>query len=123
MQDVKSMEYKVKKKKNSLFVKHNKCPYCTYNCDSAFMNPIDPDYKESNKPVPGNVSFCLMCGEPSRWDHDMKLIKFDLNTIPDILERNRIKLLGMHIHTFWEQNPCKDGRREKYLKIMDKKSK
>lgn len=101
------------KKKNRDFVKRNKCPYCTYPCDSA--SQIDGKHK----PSVGDLSFCLMCCEPSTWDVSMRLIKFDLNSIHDLLERNRIKSLGFKIHDYWEQNPCKDGRREKYLKIMD----
>lgn len=109
---------KKSKKKNKDFVKRNRCPYCTYPCDSA--TTID---KYENKPEVGDVSFCLMCCEPSTWDSNMKLIKFDLDSIPDLLERNRIKLLGMKVNTFWEDNPPDDGRRNMYLKLMDRRNK
>jgi hypothetical protein len=62
-----------------------------------------------------------MCCEPATWDASMRLIKYDLNSIPDLLERNRIKLLGMRMEEFWQTNPDKDGRRTKYLKIMDER--
>lgn len=51
----------------------------------------------------------------------MKLVKFDLNSIPNILERTRIKMLGIKVREFWDTHPDTDGRREKYLKIMDKR--
>jgi hypothetical protein len=76
----------------------------------------------NDKPEPGSISFCLMCCEPATWDESMKLVKFDLNSIPDIIERNRIKLLGMRVNEFWETHPDTDGRRAMYLKLMDKRS-
>jgi hypothetical protein len=94
-------------------VKKNKCPYCTYPCDRASM------VRGKEKPRPGSLSFCLMCCELSEWDKNMKLQKFDINSIPDLIERNKIKSLGMHMIDFWEQKPDTTGRREKYLKIMD----
>jgi hypothetical protein len=103
--------------KNKYFVKRNICPYCTYPCDSAAMIDIDGD----DKPEPGSINFCLMCCEPSTWDENMKLVKFDLNYIEDIIERNRIKLLGIRINEFWETNPDKSGRRAMYLKRMDQR--
>lgn len=107
-----------KKKKNKEFVKRNRCPYCTYLCGSyTFIG------KTKEKPKVGDISFCLMCCEPCTWDSKMKLVKFDLDSIPDLLERNRIKLLGLKVNTFWEENPDKDGRREMYLKLMDRRNK
>lgn len=103
-------------KKNKNFVKRNLCPYCTYPCDSASM------IKGQGRPHPGCISFCLMYCQPAAWNAEMKLIKFDLDSIPDLLERNRIKVLGIKIEQFWEENPDKDGRRAKYLKIMDEKN-
>lgn len=103
------------KKKNKEFVKRNRCPYCTYPCDSA------TNLDENERPEPGCISFCLMCCEPAVWDGNMKLVKFDLNSIPNILERTRIKMLGIKVREFWDTHPDTDGRREKYLKIMDKR--
>jgi hypothetical protein len=100
--------------KNINFIKKNICPHCTYPCDSATM------IKGEDKPRPGCLSFCLMCCEPSVFDDNMKLIKFDLNTITDIIERNRIKVLGMRVHEFWDIHPDTDGQRAMYLKKMDK---
>jgi hypothetical protein len=64
-------------------------------------------------PEPGNLSFCLMCTEASVWDNKMKLIKFDLNSIEDLVERVRIKRLKTEMELFWEQNP--DPRRDRYV--------
>lgn len=105
------------KRKNKNFVKRNRCPYCTYPCDSAFMQD---DKYDKEKPTVGDISFCMMCCEPSQWDANMKLVKFDLNKIPDLIERNRIKVLGMRVQEFWDKNPDKTGRRNRYLKILDK---
>lgn len=105
----------MKKRKNKDFVKRNRCPYCTYPCDSATM------IKGKDKPEPGSISFCLMCCEPSTWDESMRLIKFDLNSIPDIIERNRIKVLGLRVSEYWDLNPDRDGRRAMYLKRMDQR--
>ena len=110
------------KKKNSFFVKKNKCPYCLYPCDSAFLDPNDPHKKGGDVPEPGDVSFCLMCCSSMTWDKNMKLQKFDLNSIEDMVERVRIKMVGHRVHEFWDKNPDKSGRREKYLKIMDKRN-
>ena len=104
------------KKKNKDFVKRNYCPYCTYPCDSAMM------LEGKDKPTPGSISFCLMCCEPSVWNEKMDLIKFNLNSIIDIIDRNRVKLFGMKVSDFWLTHPDTDGRRAKYLKIMDKKN-
>jgi hypothetical protein len=105
------------KKKNKNYVRPNRCPYCTYYCDSA----ADP--YEKDRPKMGDLSFCLMCCEPSQFDQNMKLIKYDLNLIPDLLERNRIKLMGVKMHEWWERHADKDriAKRDKYLKIMDRK--
>jgi hypothetical protein len=110
---------KTKKKKNRNFVKENICPYCTYPCESA--GGIDG--AERSKPHPGCISFCLMCCRAATWDANMKLVKFDLNSIPNLLERNRIKRLGFHIEEFWEKNPeLESERRNRYLKIMEERN-
>lgn len=110
---------KTKKKKNRNFVKKNLCPYCTYPCESA--GGIG-EYR-ADKPYPGCLSFCLMCCNPATWDANMKLVKFDLNSIPNLLERNRIKLLGLKMQEFWEQNPhLESERRNNYLKIMEERN-
>ena len=106
-----------KSKKNKDFIKRNRCPYCTYLCDSATM------LKGNDKPSPGAISFCLMCCEPGTWDKNMKIVKFDLNSITDIIERNKIKLVGMKMNEFWDTHPDTDGRRAMYLKLMDKRCK
>lgn len=107
------MSQKVPMKTTKL--KRNRCPYCTYPCDAATM------IKGDDQPHPGCISFCMMCCEPSMWDEKMKLVKFNLNSIPDLIERNRIKLLGMMVNEFWETHPDTDGRRAMYLKLMDKR--
>lgn len=110
---------KTKKRKNKHFVKENICPYCTYPCESA--NGIGEHSVE--KPHPGCISFCLMCCSAAQWDVNMKLVKFDLNSIQNILERNRVKLLGMKIEQFWDENPdIEPDRRNRYLRIMEKRN-
>ena len=71
---------------NDDYVKKNVCPYCTYPCDSA--TSID---KKRYKPEVGSLSFCLMCCEPSEFNEEMDLVKFDLNSIDDLIERNKLK--------------------------------
>ena len=102
-------------KKNKNFVKRNRCPYCTAPCDFATQ------IQGKDSPRPGCISFCFMCCQPLTWNEKMKLIKFDLNSIPDLFERSRIRALGWKIERYWEDNPDKDGRREKYLKIFDER--
>lgn len=99
---------------NDYFVKKNICPYCTYPCDSAGSLG-----KEKDRPEAGSISYCLMCCEPSIFDPEMNLVKFDLNSIEDLIERNRLKVLQIRMEEFWQFNPDKDGRRKKYLKIKD----
>ena len=101
------------KEKNKYFVKPNNCPYCTYPCESADMIGGD------EKPQPGDISFCLMCGEASKWDENMTFVKFDIDSITDIIDRIRLKNLKMQFDSFWEAHPDKDGRREMYLKKKD----
>ncbi len=96
-------------------VKKSKCPYCTYICDGAL--PADNDCK----PSPGDISFCLMCCNSNTWDDNMKLIKFDLNSISDLVERNRLKIIGVRMNEFWDKSPDKHNIREIYLKKMDQK--
>lgn len=99
--------------KNKYFVKKNECPYCTYPCDSA--DSINHDHR----PQPGHLSYCMMCGNVSQWDENMNFVKFDIDSITDIVERNRLKSLRIDIERFWEENPDKDGRRTMYLNKMD----
>ena len=95
--------------------KPNNCPYCGYFCDAAMM-------QEDEKQVPeaGDLSFCLMCCEPSIFGDDMKLQKFDLNSISDIVERNRLKGMQVKMEMFWDANPDTTGRRDQFLKARDK---
>jgi hypothetical protein len=104
---------------NKEFVKKNNCPYCTYFSDSAGMLGGD------DRPQPGDLTFCIMCSQPSQYDETMTLIKFDLNSIRDIKERVRLKAIQQGFDDFYEHHPeaSKDKelleRREHYLKIMD----
>lgn len=109
-------------KKNKYFVKKNKCPYCTYPCESAIMSEKNPD-KNEEIPSPGDLSFCLMCCNASKWDNNMKLIKFDLESIPDLFDRIKVKDIGMRMEEWWDKNHSTNDRREHYLKIMDKRCK
>lgn len=104
-------------KKNPEFVKNNICTYCTYHCESATM------INSKEGPEPGDLSFCFMCCQPSQWDEQMNMIKFDLNTIDDIIERNKVKLISLKMQEFWELHPDNTGRREKYLKVYDEQTK
>lgn len=60
---------------------------------------------ETLTPVPGNLSLCLMCCELSQFDPDMKLVKFDINMIPDIVVRVDIKAQQNNMRLFWEEHP------------------
>lgn len=104
--------------KNKNFVKDNTCPYCTYPC------PLVANIKSGRRPIPGNLAFCLMCLNASIFDKEMHLIKFDLNSITDLIERNRLKVLQLKMRSFWD-NDFHDShvikRREKYLAILDSK--
>lgn len=101
--------------KNKEYIKPNICPYCTYPCDSAGGIGEFEGYKPSS----GDLSFCLMCSMPSIFDDEMTLVKFDLNSIKDLVERNRLKAIQFRCNEFWDHHPDKDGRRKKYLEIME----
>ncbi len=106
------------KKKNKHFVGKNKCAYCTYSMDSAgILGNADATANA------GDLAFCLMCCNALQFDGDMKLIKFDIDSIPGLLERNRIKGIQFKMIEFWDKNPSKAEKREKYLKIMDSRHK
>lgn len=80
--------------------KPNNCPYCGYFCDAAEM------LEDKNAiPYPGDLSFCFMCSEAMQFDENMNLIKFDLNSIDDIVERNRLKMLQVKMRRFWDECP------------------
>ena len=96
--------------------KPNNCPYCGYFCDAATFSG-----EGKKAPKSGDLSFCLMCLGPSEFDKNMKMIKFDLNSIDDIVERNRLKGMQIKMEEFWEINPDKSGRREKFLKERDRR--
>lgn len=98
------------------FRKKNVCPYCGYNTNRAQM--IEDD---NAVPEPEDLSFCLMCCEYSQFDTDFNLIEFDLNSITDSVERNRLKINKIKMESFWEKNPDKTGRRDKYLKELDRR--
>ena len=104
---------------NKEFVKKNNCPYCTYESDSATM------IGGNRKPSPGDLTFCLMCSQPSQFDDTMTLVKFDLDSVTDINERIRLKSIQAKCDDFWESHPeaSKDKeflkKREHFLKIMD----
>lgn len=94
--------------------KDNNCPYCGYFCDAATM-PND----NKQKPTVGDLSFCLMCCEPSQFDKNMKLIKFDINSIHELEEIKRLTNVKKKMELFWVFYPDKSGRREVYLKSKD----
>lgn len=99
---------------NNGFRRKNNCPYCGYFCDAHQM--IED---ERIAPQVGDLTFCLMCCEPSQFDNDMKMEKFDLNSIDDISERNRLKGIKINMENFWKEHPHISFKREKY--IRDKK--
>ena len=86
--------------KDNNFRKENKCPYCGYFCDAAQMLE-DP----SAIPTPGDLTFCIMCTEASQFDKDLNMIKFDINSIEDLIERNRIKGIQVKMGLFWDEHP------------------
>lgn len=102
-----------KKIKNN-YLKSNNCPYCGYFCDSATM--ID---KKRSIPKVGDLSFCLMCCGSIQFGKDMKLTKFDLNSIKNINERVRLKAIQSKMELFWELNPDKDENRVHFLNVRD----
>lgn len=89
--------------------KKNNCPYCGYFCDAAMMHE-----DEKAIPTPGDLSFCLMCTEASIFNKKMKLKKFDLNSVKDLVERNRLKGIQVNMRLFWDSQPDAD-------KIFDKR--
>lgn len=94
--------------------KPNNCPYCGYFCDAAMMTGND-------KAVPktGDLSFCMMCCEPSVFDESMKMQKFDLNSVNNLVERNRLKGIKIKMELFWETHPEDSPRQEQFLKVRD----
>ncbi len=80
--------------------KENKCPYCGYFCDSAVMTD-----DESIKPQQGDISFCLKCTECSLFGENMKLEKFNIDSIKDTYERNRLKIIQVKMNKFYSEFP------------------
>lgn len=96
------------------FRRENNCPYCGYFCDAHQMLK-----DEMAVPKVGDLTFCMMCCEPSQFNNDMKMEKFDLNSIEDIEERNRLKKIKNNMERFWKDHAHISNRREEY--IRDKK--
>ena len=90
--------------------KKNNCPYCGYFCDAATLPGND-----KKSPKIGDLSFCLMCVNPSMFDNDFKLVKFDLNSIKDIVERNKLKIMQLEIKRFYEENPKLQDKIKQYI--------
>lgn len=82
------------------FRKENYCPYCNYKNDAATM-PGDPNAI----PTAGDLTFCLKCSECSQFDENMKLIKFDIDSIENKKEVDRLKKMQNHIRDFWKAHP------------------
>lgn len=53
-----------------------KCPYCDY------LATEHETLKEEKNPFPGDISFCINCGEVSVFDGD-KLIKIDVTKLDE----------------------------------------
>lgn len=83
------------------FRKPNTCPYCGHYCDAATI--IDDDKRIP--PTVGSLSFCINCAESSEFDKNMILIKFNLDSIENEVERNRLKNLQQHMKNFLKINP------------------
>src|ERR1700744_300392 len=103
--------------KNKKCIIKNRCPYCSYDTSAA------TSIKGNSKPNKGNISFCMMCCQPSIFDENMILIKFDLNSITNLVDRNHIKSIQFRMNEFWEQDKVTNKNlaknREKYLKNME----
>jgi len=107
----------MKKKPKNGFLKENTCPYCDYECTSATLIG-----NETVAPKPGDLSFCLMCCGAFLFDEKMNFVKFDLNSIPNIMERIRLRDLQIKMEQFWESKSRSENlRRETYLRNRDKK--
>lgn len=98
------------------FLKENKCPYCDYRCTAAELME-----DENQAPCVGDLTFCLMCCGASQFDENMNMIIFDINSIDDLIERNRIKGEQLKMELFWETHPDNLKIRGKYLNARDQK--
>lgn len=56
--------------------KPNNCPYC-----NAFVDAACRFENEEEKPEPDCLSVCINCAKVSIFDKDMKLQRFDMNTL------------------------------------------
>lgn len=72
--------------------KSNHCPYCNHFCDAASL----PE-SEDEAPFPGALSICINCAKPSVFSEEMKLERFDMNTL-DIEEHAHIVKMQATIH-------------------------
>lgn len=101
--------------KNNL--RKDKCPYCTYKVTTA-QNLED----KTLIPKPGDITFCMMCCNPSQFNNKMKMEKIDLNKITNIIDRNHLKTNQIKLEMFWDENPNLAPQRLKYLNILDQKN-
>ena len=96
--------------------KDNYCPYCHYFCDAA--TTMIGDSKQT--PKPGDLSFCMMCCNPGQFDDNLVLQKFDIDSVTNRTEKNRLLAMQAKMLIFWTSSLPKQhdlDRRDKYLKI------
>ena len=70
----------------------NFCPYCNHKTDAA-MIPED----ESQVPESGALSVCIKCAKVSSFGDDMKLQRFDMNTL-DIDDHAHVLRMQFMVH-------------------------
>lgn len=78
----------------------HKCPYCGYECDAA--TSLD---EPNAMPEVGSIAFCLKCVRCFEFGPDMNTLKFDLDTIENLDERIRLKVLQLNMLDFFRKNP------------------
>ena len=97
--------------------KDNYCPYCNYFCDCATITGVsDP----KAVPKPGDLSFCMMCCRPMKFGENMRLEKFDIDSLESRSQRNRLTEIRIMMELYWIQEASMEDKqkREEYLKNL-----
>lgn len=81
-----------------------KCPYCNYNATEH--ETLD----KQRKPIEGDVSFCINCGEVSQYKNN-KLVKVDLESLDEPTKReiNNIRIAWLKTRAINSSNQGSKG--------------
>lgn len=67
------------------------CPYCheKIDCSTGVLKDMPPS--------PGDISICLYCGEPSKFDDQLQMVKLESSELADVMSDPVVRTSMLHI--------------------------